>query len=61
MNHSIFGKKTSVPHRSAPHGVKDIRDATIFPARSHCFPEQGMIGIPNHLARSTRSHRENHS
>jgi hypothetical protein len=61
MNHSIFGKHTLVPHRSAPHGVSEIGDAMIFPARSHCFPEQGMIGIPNHLARSTRSHRENHS
>lgn len=61
MNHSISGKHTLVPYRFAPHGVGEISDAMIFPTRSHRFAAQGMIGIPNHLARSTRSHRENHS
>jgi hypothetical protein len=61
MNHSIFGEPILVPHRSAPHGVSEISDAMIFPARSRCFPAQEIIGVPNHLARSSRSHRENHS
>jgi hypothetical protein len=61
MNQSIFRKHTFVPHRSAPHGASEISYATISPARSRSFPAQEIICIPNHLARSTRSYRENHS
>jgi hypothetical protein len=60
MNHSILRKHNFAPQPFALCCVSEL-DYGGSSARIDYCAGQSIVSLPNNVARSTRSHRENHS
>jgi hypothetical protein len=60
LNYSILRKHNFAPQPFAPHCASEL-DYGGSSVRIDQFDWQGIVSHANNLARSTRSHRENHS